>query len=263
MDFVACGEYHTCAVSTTGDLFSWGDGTHNAGLLGSGTDIGQWRPKRVCGPLEELHVVSIACGTWHSALATSNGKLFTFGDGTFGVLGHGDRESVACPREVESLSGLKTIKVACGVWHTAAIVEVIGQPGAIHSSRKLFTRGDGDKNRLGHGDKEPRLVPTCVSSLIDYDFHQLACGHSITVAFSTTGHVFTMGSTSHGQLGNPQSDGKLRCCIRDKLAGEFVDEISCGAFHVAALTSRSDVFTWGNGANGRLGHGDVEDRRTP
>ncbi|XXG61994.1 hypothetical protein AAC387_Pa05g0457 [Persea americana] len=65
-------------------------------------------------------------------------------------------------------------------------------------------------------------------------------GHSITVALSTTGHVFTMGSTSHGQLGNPQSDGKLRCFIQDKLAGEFVDEISCGAFHVAALTSRSE-----------------------
>lgn len=122
VEYVVCGEYHTCAVSTYGDLFSWGDGIHHAGLLGNGTDISHWVPKRIIGPLEGLQVVSVACGTWHSALATSNGKLFTFGDGAFGVLGHGDMESVSYPKEVQSLSGLKTIKVACGVWHTAAIV---------------------------------------------------------------------------------------------------------------------------------------------
>ncbi|XVE65829.1 hypothetical protein DITRI_Ditri08aG0030600 [Diplodiscus trichospermus] len=263
VDFVASGEYHTCVVSTAGDLFTWGDGTYNAGLLGHGTDVSHWIPKRVSGALEGLQVLSIACGTWHSALATSDGKLFTFGDGTFGVLGHGDRESVAYPKEVQMLNGLKTIKVACGVWHTAAIVEVTGQSGANFSSRKLFTWGDGDKHRLGHGSKETYLLPTCVSSLIDYNFHQLACGHTITVALTTSGHVFTMGGTTYGQLGNPSSDGKLPCLVQERLVGEFVEEISCGAYHVAVLTSRSEVFTWGRGANGRLGHGDLEDRRTP
>ncbi|XP_042487543.1 PH, RCC1 and FYVE domains-containing protein 1-like [Macadamia integrifolia] len=263
VDYVSCGEYHTCAISMAGDLFTWGDGTHNSGLLGHGTDVSHWIPKRISGPLEGLQVLSVACGTWHSALATSNGKLFTFGDGTFGVLGHGDRESVTYPREVRSLSGLKTIKVACGVWHTAAIVEVIGQAGANVSSRKLFTWGDGDKYRLGHGDKETRLKPTCVSSIIDYNLHQIACGHSITVALTTSGHVFTMGSTAYGQLGNPLSDGKVPCLVQDKLVGEYAEEISCGSFHVAVLTSRSEVFTWGRGANGRLGHGDMEDRKVP
>lgn len=263
VDFVACGEYHTCAVSQSGDLFTWGDGAHNAGLLGHGNDASHWIPKRVTGPLEGLQVLSVACGTWHSALATSSGKLFTFGDGTFGVLGHGNRENVPYPKEVQSLSGLRTIKVACGIWHTAAIVEVMGQPGASASSRKLFTWGDGDKYRLGHGSKDTYLLPTCVSSLIDYNFQQLACGHTMTVALTTSGHVFTVGGTAYGQLGNPSSDGKVPCLVQDKLVGEFVEEISCGAYHVAVLTSRSEVFTWGKGANGRLGHGDIEDRKTP
>ncbi|KAF3777970.1 putative E3 ubiquitin-protein ligase [Nymphaea thermarum] len=263
-EHIACGEHHTCAVTVAGDLYTWGDGTHNAGLLGHGTDVSHWIPKRVSGPLEGLQVSSVACGTWHSAVATSNGQLFTFGDGTFGVLGHGTRESTAYPKEVESLRGLKTIKVACGVWHTAAIVEVIvTQHGAHVSSRKLFTWGDGDKYRLGHGDKEARLVPTCVSSLIDYNFHSLACGHSITVGLTTSGHIFTMGSVAHGQLGNPQSDGKVPCLVQDRLVGEYIEEIACGSHHVVVLTSRSEVYTWGKGANGRLGHGDVEDRKTP
>ncbi|GER34050.1 regulator of chromosome condensation family protein [Striga asiatica] len=107
---------------------------------------------------------------WHTALITSDGRLFTFGEGSFGILGHGNRESVLGPKEVESISGLA---VACGVWHTAAIVEVT------HSSTsgKLFTWGDGDKNRLGQGDKEARLEPTCAPTLVDHNFRKVACGY--------------------------------------------------------------------------------------
>lgn len=264
VDFVACGEFHTCAVTLAGELYTWGDGTHNAGLLGHGSDVSHWIPKRISGPLEGLQVAMIACGPWHTAFVTSAGQLFTFGDGTFGVLGHGDKESVLSPREVASLSGLRTIAVACGVWHTAAVVGVIvTSSSSSGSSGKLFTWGDGDKNRLGHGDKEPRLEPTCVSALIEYDFNKIACGHSLTVGLTTSGHVFTMGSTVYGQLGNPQCDGKAPCLVQDKLKGDSVEEIACGAYHVAVLTTRNEVYTWGKGANGRLGHGDIEDRKTP
>lgn len=41
------------------------------------------------------------------------------------------------------------------------------------------------------------------------------------------------------------SDGRIPCLVQDKLVTESVDEIACGAFHVAVLTSRSEVFTWG------------------
>lgn len=263
IDFVACGEFHTCAVTTTGELYTWGDGTHNVGLLGHGTDVGHWIPRRISGPLEGLQIAYVSCGTWHTALITSMGQLFTFGDGSFGVLGHGNLKSISCPREVESLSGLKTIAVACGVWHTAAIVEVIvTQSSATVSAGKLFTWGDGDKHRLGHGDKEARLKPTCVASLIDYDFYRVACGHSLTVGLTTSGKVWTMGNSVYGQLGNLNSDGRP-CLVEDKIASEHVLQIACGSYHVAVLTSRSEVFTWGKGANGRLGHGDIEDRKVP
>ncbi|XVF69472.1 hypothetical protein PTKIN_Ptkin11bG0085000 [Pterospermum kingtungense] len=264
IELVACGEYHTCAVTLSGDLYTWGDGTYNFGLLGHGNEVSHWVPKRVNGPLEGIHVSSISCGPWHTAIVTSAGQLFTFGDGTFGVLGHGDRNSVSIPREVESLKGLRTVRAACGVWHTAAVVEVmVGNSSSSNcSSGKLFTWGDGDKGRLGHGDKEARLVPTCVA-LVEPNFCQVACGHSLTVALTTSGHVYTVGSPVYGQLGNPQADGKVPKRVEGKLSKSFVEEISCGAYHVAVLTSRTEVYTWGKGANGRLGHGDTDDRNTP
>ncbi|KAL8525231.1 hypothetical protein ACS0TY_014743 [Phlomoides rotata] len=263
IDFVACGEFHTCAISASGDLYTWGDGTHNPGLLGHGNDVSHWIPKRFSGLLEGHQVLSVSCGTGHSALATGTGKLYTYGDGIFGALGHGDRESVPYPKEVQSLSGLKAVAVCCGIWHTAAIIEVTNQLGPNVCSRKLFTWGDGDKNRLGHGNKDSYLLPTCVSSIIDYNIQQVACGHNMTVVLTSSGHVFSAGSNKYGQLGNPQSDGKLPTLVQDRLVGEFVEQISCGDDHVAVLTLRGEVFTWGRGANGRLGHGDTEDRNSP
>ncbi|GER40751.1 regulator of chromosome condensation family protein [Striga asiatica] len=263
IELVACGENHSCAVTLSGDLYTWGNG--HFGLLGHGNEVSHWVPKRVNGPLEGIHVSSISCGPWHTAVVTSSGQLFTFGDGTFGVLGHGDRLSVSKPREVESLKGLRTVRAACGVWHTAAVVEImVGSSSSSNcSSGKLFTWGDGDKSRLGHGDKETKLVPTCVAALVDPTFCQVACGHSLTVALTTSGHVYVMGSPVYGQLGNPQADGKLPARVEGKLGRSFVEEISCGAYHVAVLTSRTEVYTWGKGANGRLGHGDTDDRNSP
>eukprot|EP00250_Pteridium_aquilinum_P035563 c9662_g1_i1 orf=350-3007(+) len=265
IEFAACGEYHTCAVTQSGDVYSWGDGAHKFGLLGHGRDISHWTPKRIGGSLEGLRISSVSCGPWHTALVTSSGQLFTFGDGTFGVLGHGDRKSICTPKEIESLKGLKAVRAACGVWHTAAVVEVmVGYPSTSNFfSGKLFTWGDGDKGRLGHEDKEQRLVPTCVSALIDYNFRQIACGHSLTVALTTSGHVYTIGSTVYGQLGEPRADGKSPVRVEGKLWDAVVEEIACGAHHVAVLTSKSEVYTWGKGANGRLGHGDIEDKKSP
>ncbi|CAI0548667.1 unnamed protein product, partial [Linum tenue] len=265
IELVACGEYHTCAVTLSGDLYTWGDGTYNFGLLGHGNVVSHWVPKRVNGPLEGIHVSSISCGPWHTAVVTSSGQLFTFGDGTFGVLGHGDRKSVSLPREVESLKGLRTVRASCGVWHTAAVVEVmVGNSSSSNcSSGKLFTWGDGDKGRLGHGDKEAKLVPTCVAALVEPNFCRVACGHSLTVALTTSGQIYTMGSPVYGQLGNPHADGKLPARVEGKLSKNFVEEIACGAYHVAVLTSRTEVYTWGKGANGRLGHGDMDDRNSP
>ncbi|XP_047317811.1 PH, RCC1 and FYVE domains-containing protein 1 [Impatiens glandulifera] len=263
IELVACGENHTCAVTLSGDLYTWGNG--HFGLLGHGNEVSHWVPKRVNGPLEGIHVSSISCGPWHTAVVTSAGQLFTFGDGTFGVLGHGDRRSILKPREVESLKGLRTVRAACGVWHTAAVVEVmVGNSSSSNcSSGKLFTWGDGDKGRLGHGDKETRLVPTCVAALVEPSFCRVACGHSMTVALTTSGHVYAMGSPVYGQLGNPQADGKLPSRVEGRLMKSFVEEIACGAYHVAVLTSRTEVYTWGKGANGRLGHGDTDDKNSP
>ncbi|CAI0402035.1 unnamed protein product [Linum tenue] len=269
VDVIACGEYHTCAVTLSGDLYTWGDGTHNYGLLGHGSEVSHWVPKRVSSNIEATYVSSVSCGPWHTAAVTSSGQLFTFGDGTFGTLGHGDRISTSVPREVESLRGMRVKKVACGLWHTAVVAEEVitdplsGEVSAGPSSGKLFTWGNGDEGCLGHGDENPRLVPEQVVTLVDENICQVACGHNLTVVLTILGQVYTMGSSTYGQLGCPKANGKLPNLVKGKLSDCIIEEVSCGSYHVAALTSKAEVYTWGKGANGQLGHGDKESRNTP
>lgn len=39
------------------------------------------------------------------------------------------------------------------------------------------------------------------------------------------------------------------------LNGKFVRRIACGCAHSAAVTSNGELYTWGRGKNGWLGHG--------
>lgn len=53
---------------------------------------------------------------------TSDGQLFTWGEGFGGKLGHGDQMCRTHPTFVSALAGGRVLEAACGVWHTAAIV---------------------------------------------------------------------------------------------------------------------------------------------
>ncbi|CAN7022374.1 unnamed protein product [Brassica rapa subsp. trilocularis] len=259
---VACSDHQTCAVTESGELYLWGIDGGSTGESGR-----QFLTRKIADLFGgSLRVHSVACGAWHTAIVTFSGQLYTYGSGTFGVLGHGSLESVTKPKEVESLKRMKVVSVSCGPWHTAAIVETSTIDRKYHNAKscgKLFTWGDGDKGRLGHVDSKRKLVPTCVSELIDQDFVKVSCGWTLTVALSNRGTVYTMGSSIHGQLGCPRAKDKSINTVLGNLTRQFVKEIACGSHHVAVLTSFGNVYTWGKGANGQLGLGDVRDRNSP
>ncbi|CAH9148026.1 unnamed protein product [Cuscuta epithymum] len=256
---VSCGEYQTCALAATGELYTWGD---NFSIASPDSEKREkkspWLPYEVFGSrLDNIKVASVSCGEWHTSIVSTSGKLFTYGDGTFGALGHGNTNSLPHPKVVESLRGLTVKSVACGSWHTAAIVETVdnhGEPN--HLAGKLFTWGDGDKGKLGHSDQDKKLVPTSVAKLAEQDFFQVSCGTSLTVVLSCNGKVYTIGS--------PQGkDDRSITLVQGKLKDEFVREISAGSYHVVALSSKGNVYAWGRGGYGQLGLGDRKERNLP
>jgi len=51
--------------------------------------------------------------------------------------------------------------------------------------------------------------------------------------------------------------------VIETLRGKDVVDIACGGAHSAAITARGELYTWGKGRYGRLGHGDGEDQLRP
>lgn len=78
-------------------MLSWGDGED--GKLGHGNTTTLDSPK-IIEALLEKRVVFIACGSSHSAATTSDGELYTWGQGQYGRLGHGDEISQYTPKLV-------------------------------------------------------------------------------------------------------------------------------------------------------------------
>ncbi|CDY53427.1 BnaC01g42770D [Brassica napus] len=62
VELADCGEFNTCAVIASGELYAWGDGAHNAGLLGIGSETSHWKPVRILGQMEGSSGRTVARG---------------------------------------------------------------------------------------------------------------------------------------------------------------------------------------------------------
>ncbi|KAL8039930.1 hypothetical protein ABFX02_10G068500 [Erythranthe guttata] len=66
--------------------------------------------------------------------------------------------------------------------------------------------------------------------------------------------VFSWGSGVNYQLGTGNAHIQKLPCKLDSLHGSFIKLISAAKFHSVAVGARGEVFTWGFGRGGRLGH---------
>lgn len=73
--------------------------------------------------------------------------------------------------------------------------------------------------------------------------------------------VFSWGSGVNYQLGTGNAHIQKLPCKVDSLHGSVVKLISAAKFHSVAVTSRGEVYTWGFGRGGRLGHPDFDIHR--
>ncbi|KAA8594211.1 hypothetical protein FQN60_005045, partial [Etheostoma spectabile] len=101
--------------------------------------------------LKPLGVRFISCGEAHSAVLTKDGKVFTFGEGSHGQLGHNSSSKEVRPRLVVGLDGPAS-QISCGRRHTLVLC----------SSGQLWAFGNGAKGQIGTGRLEDSKTPTLV-----------------------------------------------------------------------------------------------------
>jgi alpha-tubulin suppressor-like RCC1 family protein len=148
---VAAGSAHTAVASSIGQL--WVCGKSSGGQLGLGQVVMERMLISRFTPVLSLHpahrVVQVACGDAHTCVLTAERRLFSFGVGKHGQLGHPTaKPKVSVPRAVDGLPA--ACFISCGGQHTVAL-------GA---DRQLYTWGSG-KGCLGQGPGVTRMpVPT-------------------------------------------------------------------------------------------------------
>lgn len=144
-----------------------------------------------------------SCGSdGHSMALTESGEVFSWGDGDYGKLGHGNSDRQRRPRQIEALQGEEVVQVSLSL--IQSISEMI-----------LFRHSDKSED---HRSKGPRCK-------IDFDTCLLRCYHTI-------------------------------CLL-------FLYQMSCGFKHSAVVTADGKLFTFGNGDYGRLGLGNTSNKKLP
>ena len=143
---VSAGGAGSLAITADGAVWSWGGG--DEGQLGHGDRQHQQLPKKV--EVLAQRVVAVWAGSSHSIALTANGAVWSWGNGSYGKLGHGDMQGQLLPKKVEAMAGQRVIAVSAGWQHSLATTA----DGAV------WSWGEGETGRLGHGeDLANQLLP--------------------------------------------------------------------------------------------------------
>jgi len=197
-------------------------------------------------------MVMVAAGAFHSAGVMADGTLSTWGRGTAGQLGHGDRAIQAEARTDQQGDVWRTASgdFACGFHHT--MVLTVGS---------LWTRGEGQYGKLGHGDEANRLVLTQVAAKHfegNAQIVMVAAGASHSVVVGSEGGVWTWGYSVY--LGQKDMQDRHAPTLLPGAAftGGKVVMVAAGVTQTVAVTSQGVLWAWGINCYGQLGIVGVE-----
>ncbi|XP_020575707.1 ultraviolet-B receptor UVR8 isoform X1 [Phalaenopsis equestris] len=250
---ISCGLFHS-SLLVDGRFWIWGKG--DGGRLGFGHE----NPVFVPTPNPNLDEVRcIALGGIHSTALTRSGEVFTWGYGGFGALGHSVYHRELLPRLVESTWMGKISHLATSGAHTAVITD----------SGELYTWGrDQGDGRLGlgssggPGEGGSFATPSRVIAL-PVPVAAVCCGGFFTMALTTAGQLWSWGANSNYELGRGDNADDWRPKPIPSVQDTRIVQIASGGYHSLALTDKGEVFSWGHGGHGQLGHSSNKSQKVP
>uniref|UniRef100_A0A3Q1JA32 Uncharacterized protein n=1 Tax=Anabas testudineus TaxID=64144 RepID=A0A3Q1JA32_ANATE len=179
-----------------------------------------------------LKARSLALGAEHAILLSAAGVVYTWGLGSHGQLGHGVLTSEEEPRAVEALWGMPMRFVATGGWHSVCISD----------GGDLYVWGWNESGQLGLPSRGLSKAKLQQSSQQAEALNQ---------------------DTSTSPVEEPQEGEKNEevfisiqafPALLDVTPSCEIKVVSCGSRHTAAVTTAGELYTWGWGEYGQLGH---------
>lgn len=294
---LASGDVHTLALDVSGRVYGWGCYRDKEGKQWFQPPAGA--PAKACKAAAKVpveiaglppNVVEVRCGSSFCLALTQKGEVLSWGLGEIGELGRdvcklkfpeveGSDEEPGYDfdgilrdhitpggmfKELgpngttgERMDGVKVI--GCGEYHSLVVAR-----------GEVYACGLNSYGQLGLGDTENRLRLKLIEDLSGLNTMSARGGGMHSLVLTTEG-LFAFGRNDFGQVG---------CSEKINAAdwGVFVNrptevylppnegnpvKIACGTNHCLVITDKNNLYSWGFGEVGALGHGDEDDRTLP
>lgn len=241
---VSCGADFTAVLTRDGEVFTFGMPQY--GQLGHGTDHEynksassikivyepQPHPRRVtANGFGERKIVKVRCGHNHTVCFDDAGKIWTWGNGGYGRLGHKVQQDEFAPKMVEIQGGDRNLvpkDAVIGAGSVSSFVSAV--QGQLYAFGKLKTAGDNT------------MYPTPFLGLSGWVLRDFACGH-VTYAACAEKSAVTWGGGLYGELGYGPS-GKKSSAQPDlvpSLEGKTTHRVAAGNGFTLFLVEKEDA----------------------
>ncbi|KAK7373500.1 hypothetical protein VNO80_06910 [Phaseolus coccineus] len=243
---LALGGLHSVALTSAGEVFTWGYG--GFGALGHSVYHRELFPRLVKGSWEGT-IKHIATSGTHTAAITESGELYIWGrdegDGRLGLgpgRGPDHAGGLSIPSRVKELP-YPVAAASCGGFFTMVLTE----------DGQLWNWGANSNYELGRGDKTGGWKPRPVPSLENVEIIQIASGGYHSLALTGDGKVLSWGHGGQGQLGHGSVQNQKIPEVVEALSQEHIIYITCGGSSSAAVTDNGKLYMWGNANDSQLG----------
>jgi len=245
---IVAGRRFTCGLTVDHDAYCWGANQQGYSPLGDGVvAVDRWAPHPVQGGRK---FASLGAGKYHTCGITLDGETYCWGMGTNGRLGTGDTVNTTVPTKV--VGGLRFAKIDGGVASTCALT-VEGEAYCWGSASTHHKLGALDENG------EPissTVVPEPIKVTTDLRFVDIEVGPYHACGLATDGKAYCWGHDNRGRLGVGEDfPGNTAPTPTPVVGGHTFIEIITGLEHNCGKTPAQEIYCWGDGSEGQVGHG--------
>jgi alpha-tubulin suppressor-like RCC1 family protein len=250
---IVTGAYHTMALKTDGTVWAWG--LNAFGQLGDGTPWPAYQNtyRTVPGQVLGGEYESISSGQFNSFAMKTDGTLWAWGQGFYGMLGDGiDGRGHSAPVQVVD----RFESITSGLFHTLAL----------KTDGTVWAWGQHFAGCLGDGVTTSSSAQVLPEQILEGGFSVISAGYYDSFAVRDDGTLWAWGYDV-GTLGDgSQYDGSqfLNQPIPVLIGDGFVSVATGTQLHTLGLKLDGSLWSWGNNGSGQVGIGAVGGtRNTP
>ena len=248
---IACGVFHTFILKNDGSV--WSCGNNGYGQLGLGDTTKRTTFTQVTTNINN-DVKYIACGQYHTFILKNDGSVWSCGDNYYGQLGLNDTTDTDRKIFTKVTNNINNdaTQIVCGQYHAF----ILKNDGSVWGC------GKNNSGQLGLGNTTTQITFTKVTTNINNDVKQIACGYNHTYILKNDGSIWVCGLNTDGELGFGDTTNRNTFTQVTTNINNDVKQIVGGQYHTIILKNDGSVWSCGSNGSGELGLGNTTDRNT-